>query len=73
MDTGISNPFSTSSSSSDPKTAVMNQIRQEAAVNNARQLIEVNLPLPPSLHPPSPTPTPNSSPKLSRPVLSRRN
>ncbi|MCJ1479851.1 protein translocase subunit [Schaereria dolodes] len=28
------------SSTSDPKTAVMNQIRQEAAVTNARQLIE---------------------------------
>ncbi|MCJ1257995.1 protein translocase subunit [Lignoscripta atroalba] len=27
-------------SSSDPKSAVMNQIRQEAAVTNARQLIE---------------------------------
>ncbi|MCJ1297410.1 protein translocase subunit [Hypocenomyce scalaris] len=39
MDTSISNPFSTSSSS-DPKTAVMNQVRQEAAVTNARQLIE---------------------------------
>ncbi|ESZ90323.1 hypothetical protein SBOR_9293 [Sclerotinia borealis F-4128] len=26
--------------SSDPKTAIMNQIRQEAAMNNARQLIE---------------------------------
>ena len=28
-------------SSSDPKTTIMNQIRQEAAVTNARQLIEV--------------------------------
>ena len=46
MDTSISNPFSTSSS--DPKTAVMNQIRQEAAVTNARQLIEVRF----FLHPP---------------------
>jgi len=27
--------------SSDPKTQIMNQIRQEAAINNARQLIEV--------------------------------
>ncbi|KAI4212129.1 MAG: hypothetical protein LQ351_005159 [Letrouitia transgressa] len=27
------------SSSSDPKTAILNQIRQEAAVNNARLLI----------------------------------
>jgi len=27
-------------SSSDPKTVLMNQVRQEAAVNNARQLIE---------------------------------
>jgi hypothetical protein len=29
------------SSSSDPKAAVMNQVRQEAAMTNARQLIEV--------------------------------
>lgn len=28
-------------SSSDPKTAVMQQVRQEAAVANARQLVEV--------------------------------
>jgi hypothetical protein len=28
------------SASSDPKTAVMNQVRQEAAMTNARQLIE---------------------------------
>lgn len=27
--------------SADPKSAVMNQVRQEAAMNNARQLIEV--------------------------------
>ena len=27
--------------STDPKTLIMNQIRQEAAVNNARQLIDV--------------------------------
>ncbi|KFY75419.1 hypothetical protein V499_04604 [Pseudogymnoascus sp. VKM F-103] len=27
-------------SGSDPKTALMNQVRQEAALNNARQLIE---------------------------------
>lgn len=25
----------------DPKTTLMNQVRQEAALNNARQLIEV--------------------------------
>ncbi|KAI9774027.1 MAG: protein translocase subunit [Geoglossum umbratile] len=37
---GISNPFSSSSSQSDPKTTLMNQARQEAAVQNARQLIE---------------------------------
>lgn len=29
--------------SSDPKAAVMNQVRQEAAMTNARQLIEVNI------------------------------
>ncbi|MCJ1234560.1 protein translocase subunit [Varicellaria rhodocarpa] len=29
-----------SSGSSDPKTALMNQVRQESAVANARQLIE---------------------------------
>jgi len=28
--------------SSDPKTAVMRQIQQEAAVQNARMLVEVN-------------------------------
>ena len=33
-------------SSSDPKTQIMNQIRQEAAVNNARALINVPLPIP---------------------------
>ena len=27
--------------SSDPKTMLMNQVKQEAALNNARQLIEV--------------------------------
>ena len=31
------------SSSSDPKTMVINQIRQEAAMSNARQLIEVSV------------------------------
>ena len=37
--------------SSDPKTAVMQQIRQEAAVQNARQLVEVALlPHSPQLH-----------------------
>lgn len=50
MDTSISNPFS-ASSSADPKTAVMNQIRQEAAVSNARQLIEVRA----SSAPPTPS------------------
>ena len=29
--------------SSDPKAAVMNQVRQEAAMTNARQLIEVHI------------------------------
>lgn len=29
---------------SDPKAAVMNQVRQEAAMTNARQLIEVGTP-----------------------------
>lgn len=44
--------------SSDPKTAVMQQIRQEAAVQNARQLVEVR-------HSPSPNliPIPRSCPK----------
>lgn len=32
--------------SSDPKTQVMDQIRQEAALNNARALITVMLPFP---------------------------
>ncbi|KAI9767916.1 MAG: protein translocase subunit [Geoglossum simile] len=36
----ISNPFASSSSQSDLKTTLMNQARQEAAVQNARQLIE---------------------------------
>jgi import inner membrane translocase subunit TIM13 len=40
------------SASSDPKTAVMNQVRQEAAMTNARQLIEACLPFPfPDPHP----------------------
>jgi hypothetical protein len=30
--------------SSDQKAAVMNQVRQEAAMTNARQLIEVQIP-----------------------------
>ena len=29
--------------SSDPKTTLMNQVRQEAAVQNARQLVEVGV------------------------------
>ncbi|PMD18187.1 hypothetical protein NA56DRAFT_647977 [Hyaloscypha hepaticicola] len=36
----ISNGLGFGASSSDPKAAVMNQIRQEAAMTNARQLIE---------------------------------
>jgi import inner membrane translocase subunit TIM13 len=38
----ISNSLGFGSSSSDPKAAVMNQVRQEAALQNARQLIEVD-------------------------------
>jgi len=34
------NSLGLGSSMSDPKTAVMNQVRQEAAVQNAKQLIE---------------------------------
>ncbi|KAI9675413.1 MAG: protein translocase subunit [Caeruleum heppii] len=34
------NPFGAGSDSGDPKTAIMNQIKQEAAITNARQLIE---------------------------------
>ena len=30
------------SASSDPKTAIIRQIQQEAAINNARQLIDVS-------------------------------
>ena len=30
-------------SSSDPKTTLMNQVRQEAAIQNAKQLVEVRL------------------------------
>ena len=37
----ISSSLGFGGSSSDPKTAVMNQVRQEAALQNARQLIEV--------------------------------
>lgn len=37
----ISNSLGFGSSPSDPKAAVMNQVRQEAALQNARQLIEV--------------------------------
>ncbi|KAN0095366.1 Tim10/DDP family zinc finger domain containing protein [Hyaloscypha variabilis] len=36
----ISNGLGFGASSSDPKAAVMNQVRQEAAMTNARQLIE---------------------------------
>ncbi|KAI9843641.1 MAG: protein translocase subunit [Sclerophora amabilis] len=36
----ISNSINPSLGSSDPKTAVMDQVRQEANVNNARQLVE---------------------------------
>jgi hypothetical protein len=41
----ISNGLGFGSSSSDPKAAVMNQVRQEAAMTNARQLIEVYPPI----------------------------
>jgi hypothetical protein len=37
----VSNSLGFGTSSSDPKAAVMNQVRQEAALQNARQLIEV--------------------------------
>ena len=40
----ISNGLGFGASSSDPKAAVMNQVRQEAAMTNARQLIEVHTP-----------------------------
>jgi hypothetical protein len=40
----ISNGLGFGASSSDPKAAVMNQVRQEAAMTNARQLIEVRSP-----------------------------
>jgi import inner membrane translocase subunit TIM13 len=39
----VSNGLGFGASSSDPKAAVMNQVRQEAALTNARQLIEVYL------------------------------
>jgi import inner membrane translocase subunit TIM13 len=39
----ISNGLGFGASSSDPKAAVMNQVRQEAAMTNARQLIEAGL------------------------------
>jgi hypothetical protein len=39
----ISNSLGFGGSPSDPKAAVMNQVRQEAALQNARQLIEVGL------------------------------
>jgi len=38
----ISNGLGFGTSASDPKAAVMNQVRQEAAMTNARQLIEVH-------------------------------
>ncbi len=44
MDTIHNNMAFGPSSSSDPKAAIMNQIKQEAAVNNARQLIAVHPP-----------------------------
>ena len=40
----ISNGLGFGASSSDPKAAVMNQVRQEAAMTNARQLIEARSP-----------------------------
>ena len=40
----INNNMAFGPSSSDPKTAFMNQVKQEAAVNNARQLIAVCAP-----------------------------
>jgi hypothetical protein len=54
-------------SGGDPKTLLMNQVRQEAALNNARQLIEVcffALPLLPLLFPKSPSLPP--SPRRQR-------
>ncbi|KAH0538283.1 hypothetical protein FGG08_005103 [Glutinoglossum americanum] len=36
----LSNPFATSTSQSDLKSTLMDQARQEAAIQNARQLIE---------------------------------
>jgi import inner membrane translocase subunit TIM13 len=44
----ISHGLGFGASSSDPKAAVMNQVRQEAAMTNARQLIEVRPSFPPS-------------------------
>lgn len=38
----MSNSLGFGGNASDPKIAVMNQVRQEAAVTNARQLIEVS-------------------------------
>lgn len=38
---GISSSLGSGSSSSDPKAAIMNQVRQVAALQNAKQLIEV--------------------------------
>ena len=40
----ISNSLGFGASQSDQKTALMNQIRQEAAIQNARQLVEVRVP-----------------------------
>lgn len=53
-------------SGGDPKTQLMNQVRQEAALNNARQLIEVCRIHSPSLPLPS-SPSPNSLHPIPRP------
>lgn len=42
----ISNSSDPFSSTSDPKSAIIKQIRQEAALSNARQLIDVTFSLP---------------------------
>jgi hypothetical protein len=39
---GLGNSLGLSAANSDPKAAVMNQVRQEAAMQNAKQLIEVS-------------------------------
>lgn len=40
---GMSSSLGFGASSSDPKAALMNQVRQEAALQNAKQLIEVGI------------------------------